>query len=139
MLYVMLLAHLLGDYLFQWGFVARWKARSLVGVLAHGVIVTITTLVCAVLVAPSWWPYALLIGLAHTVIDLVRARFLRVANPGWEPARPTGPPGRYRARSGVERRSHTVGIGCVSFRLDVRLQPENLRFSGASAPFLQLI
>jgi hypothetical protein len=84
MLYVMLLAHLLGDYLFQWGFIARWKARSLVGVLAHGVIVTITTLTCAVLVAPSWWPYALLIGLVHTVIDLVRARFLRGANPAWE-------------------------------------------------------
>jgi len=84
MLYAMLLAHLLGDYLFQWGFIARWKARSLVGVLAHGGIVTITTLACAALLVPSWWPYALLIGLTHTVIDLVRARFLRAAGPAWE-------------------------------------------------------
>lgn len=84
MLFAMLLAHLLGDYLFQPGSIARWKARSLVGVLAHGGIVTLTTLACAALVAPSWWPYALLIGLIHTAIDLVRARFLCAANLAWE-------------------------------------------------------
>jgi len=84
MLYVIILAHLLGDYLFQWGFIARWKARALLGVLAHGSIVTVTTLACAALVDASWWPYALLIGLIHTVIDLVRARFLRTSNPPWE-------------------------------------------------------
>jgi hypothetical protein len=84
MIYMMLLAHLLGDYLFQWGFIARWKARSLVGVLAHGGIVTLTTLACAGLVSPLWWPYALLIGLLHTVIDVVRARLLRTANPTWD-------------------------------------------------------
>jgi hypothetical protein len=81
MLYIMLLAHLLGDYLFQTGTIARWKARSAAGVLAHGGIVAATTLACTVLVAPSWWPYALLIGLAHTAIDLVRARLLCTSNP----------------------------------------------------------
>lgn len=84
MLYLMLLAHLLGDYLFQWGFIARWKARSLAGVLVHGGIVTLTTLVCAAAVTPSWWPYALLIGLSHTLIDLVRARLLRPKHPASE-------------------------------------------------------
>ena len=84
MLYVIILAHLLGDYLFQWGFIARWKARSLVGVLVHGGIVTITTLACAALVEPAWWPYAALIGLAHTAIDLVRTRFLRAPDSSWE-------------------------------------------------------
>ena len=84
MLYVMLLAHLLGDYLFQWGFIARWKARALAGVLAHGGIVTLITLVCAVAVAPSWWLYALLIGLTHTLIDLVRAQLLRPKHTVWE-------------------------------------------------------
>ena len=84
MLYAMLLAHLLGDYLFQTGYIARWKARSLIGVLVHGGIVTITALICAVLVDPSWWPYALLIGLIHTAIDVVRARLLRISNPTWE-------------------------------------------------------
>lgn len=54
MLYLMLLAHLWGGYLFQWGFIARWKARSLMGVLAHTGIVTLTTLACAALVSPSW-------------------------------------------------------------------------------------
>jgi len=84
MVYLMFLAHLLGDYLLQTDSLARWKARSLVGILAHGGIVTLTTMVCAVLVSPRWWPYALLIGLTHTVIDLVRARFLRTSNSAWE-------------------------------------------------------
>ena len=84
MLYVIFLAHLLGDYLFQWKCIARWKARSMVGVLAHGGIVTITTWGCASLVDASWWPYALLIGLIHTTVDLVRARFLRTKDPFWE-------------------------------------------------------
>lgn len=84
MIYVMLLAHLLGDYLFQFGHIARWKARSLVGVLVHGGILTATTLVCAGFVSPTWWPYALLIGATHTVIDVVRARLLHISNPTWE-------------------------------------------------------
>jgi len=84
MVYAMLLAHLMGDYVLQTGLVARWKARSLLGVLAHGGIVTATTLLCAVLVDPRWWPYALLIGATHTLIDLVRARFLRTPHPRWE-------------------------------------------------------
>jgi hypothetical protein len=84
MVYIMLLAHLLGDYLFQTGYIARWKARSLVGVLAHGGIVTATTLACAALVDPSWWPYALLIGAVHTAIDMIRARLLCTSDPTWE-------------------------------------------------------
>ncbi len=84
MLYLMLLAHLLGDYLLQWGSIARWKARSLSGVLVHGGIVTLTTLVCTMIVAPSWWPYALLIGLSHMAIDFVRARRLRPKRLVWE-------------------------------------------------------
>ena len=83
MLYVMLLAHLLGDYLLQFGYIARWKARSITGVLVHGGIVTITTLACASFVSPAWWPYALLIGVAHTAIDMVRARLLHTSNPTW--------------------------------------------------------
>jgi hypothetical protein len=81
MLYVLLLSHLLGDYFFQWGFIARWKTRSPVGVLAHGAIVTLTTLACAALVDASWWPWALLIGLSHVAIDLVRARYARTPHP----------------------------------------------------------
>jgi hypothetical protein len=81
MVYVMLLAHLVGDYLLQTAFIVRWKTRSLAGVAAHGGIVTVTTLVCSMLVAPSWWPYALLIGLTHTTIDVVRARLIRIHDP----------------------------------------------------------
>jgi hypothetical protein len=84
MLYAMLIAHLLGDYVLQSGSLARWKKRSPVGVLVHGGIVTVTTMMCAGLVAPWWWPYALLIGLTHTTIDLVRARLLPMPNLGWE-------------------------------------------------------
>jgi hypothetical protein len=84
MLHVMLLAHLLGDYLLQWKFIVRWKTRSLLGVLAHGGIVTLTALACTVLVNPSWWPYALLIGMSHTAIDVVRARLIRTPHPTWQ-------------------------------------------------------
>lgn len=81
MLHVMILAHLLGDYLFQWEHLVRWKERSLKGVLAHGVIVTLTAIGCALLTAPTWWPYALLIGMIHTVVDVVRARYVRTTDP----------------------------------------------------------
>jgi hypothetical protein len=37
-----------------------------------------------VLVDPSWWPLALLIGLTHTVIDVVRARLLCISHPRGE-------------------------------------------------------
>jgi len=77
----MLLAHLLGDYLFQWEFIVRWKTRSLMGVVAHGVIVTLTTLACTMMVVPTRWPYALLIGASHTALDVVRARLIRAVHP----------------------------------------------------------
>ena len=84
MLYIMLLAHLLGDYLFQTAAIVRWKTRSLLGVVAHGGIVTATTLTCATIVDPTWWPYALLIGVTHTLIDVVRARLVHPKKCGAE-------------------------------------------------------
>ena len=81
MITVMILAHLLGDYLFQWGVIARWKSQSLSGVLAHGCIVTLSALACTGLTAPEWWPYALFIGVTHTAIDVVRARFIHTSDP----------------------------------------------------------
>lgn len=78
---VMVLAHILGDYLFQFNFIARWKARSILGVVAHGVIVTLTTVVCAVIVMPAWWPWALLIGLIHTAADVIRAQLIHARHP----------------------------------------------------------
>jgi hypothetical protein len=81
---MLILAHLLGDYLFQFDFLARWKSRSLWGVAAHGGIVTLTTLACASLVDPAWWRYAALIGITHTAIDVVRARLIRAKNATWD-------------------------------------------------------
>ena len=81
---ILILAHLLGDYLFQFDFVARWKARSIWGVVAHGGIVTLTTLACVVLVDPTWWANALLIGATHTLIDVVRARLIRTKSTTWD-------------------------------------------------------
>jgi hypothetical protein len=77
----MILAHLLGDYIFQWGVIARWKSQSLNGVLAHGCIITLSALACTGLTVPEWWPYALLIGLTHTAIDVIRARFVQTSRP----------------------------------------------------------
>ena len=84
MVTMLILAHLLGDYLFQFDFLARWKSRSLWGVVAHGGIVTLTTVACAGLVDPGWWRYAALIGATHTLIDVVRARLVHAQNTTWD-------------------------------------------------------
>ncbi len=76
MLLPMIVAHVLGDYQLQFNALARWKARSLWGVVAHGGIVTAAHVGTAMLIDLSWWPYALLIGITHTLIDVVRARLL---------------------------------------------------------------
>jgi len=69
MIIAMLLAHLMGDYVLQWDALARWKGASIKGAVCHGAIVLVVTLLFAVLIDPTWWPWALLIGLAHIVID----------------------------------------------------------------------
>jgi hypothetical protein len=69
MIIAMLLAHLMGDYVLQWDALARWKGASVKGAACHGLIVSAVTLLFAVLIDPAWWPWALLIGLAHIVID----------------------------------------------------------------------
>lgn len=80
MLTILIISHLLGDYILQFDVIARWKTRSIWGVLAHGCIVTLTTLACVWVVAPSWWLNALMIGLLHTLIDIVRARLVHTQN-----------------------------------------------------------
>lgn len=82
MLAMMLLAHLIGDYVLQFNALVRWKTRSLWGVLAHGAIITVVTVLAALTVQPAWWPYALLIGASHTLIDIVRARLIVPPTPG---------------------------------------------------------
>ena len=78
MLQSMFLAHLLGDYVFQGDRIAAWKSRSVWGVLVHGSIVTALTWLCSLPFTLRWWPYVLLIGAAHTVIDIARTRVGRV-------------------------------------------------------------
>lgn len=65
----MLLAHLFGDYILQWDNLSLWKSKQLSGVLLHGLIVLSVTLLFALLIDPSWWPWAVLIGFTHTLID----------------------------------------------------------------------
>jgi hypothetical protein len=69
MVLAMLLAHLVGDYIFQWDSLSRWKSERIGGVLVHGLIVFVVTLFFALLIDPSWWPWAVFIGLTHTLID----------------------------------------------------------------------
>jgi len=72
MVYALLLAHLLGDYVFQSSALARWKACSIVGVLVHGGIITVTTLICTIWFGPQAWPITLTVGTIHTCIDILR-------------------------------------------------------------------
>ncbi|MBN1259084.1 MAG: DUF3307 domain-containing protein [Anaerolineae bacterium] len=81
MFILLLLAHLVGDYVLQFDWLARWKARTTLGVLVHGAVVLLLTLACVAMVLPAWWPYALAIGLSHTGIDFVRARVLKPRSP----------------------------------------------------------
>jgi len=69
MILAILLAHLFGDYILQWDNLSLWKSKRLSGVLIHGLIVTGATLIFALLIDPSWWPWAILIGLIHTLVD----------------------------------------------------------------------
>jgi hypothetical protein len=74
MVQAMVLAHLLGDYVLQTDGLFRLKIRSRWGVVAHGAVVTLCLWLCSLPFTLDWWPYALAIGLSHTLIDLVRAR-----------------------------------------------------------------
>lgn len=72
----MLLAHLVGDYVFQWDTLAQWKSREFKGVVAHGLIVLVTTALLALPFPPYWWAGVIFIGLSHLVIDSLQF-FLR--------------------------------------------------------------
>ena len=74
----MLLAHLLGDFVFQTDALAAWKSRSMWGVLAHGGVVTFSLWVCSLPFTLDWWPYVLGIGAVHVLIDIVRVKIGRV-------------------------------------------------------------
>lgn len=70
MIIAMFLAHIFGDYILQWDSLALWKSKELKGVLAHSFIVVIVTILFAIPFQPEWLPWALFIGLTHTLIDI---------------------------------------------------------------------
>jgi len=74
----MFLAHLLGDYVLQTDSLARWKSRSMRGLLVHGMVVTFSLWICSLPFAPDWWSYALGLGIIHTLIDIVRVKIGQV-------------------------------------------------------------
>ena len=74
MVQALFLAHLLGDYVLQTDGLARWKSRSVRGLLVHGIVVTFSMWVCSLPFTPSWWPYVLGLGAVHTLIDFVRVK-----------------------------------------------------------------
>lgn len=65
----MVVAHLFGDYIFQWDKLAAWKARELRGVLAHGSIVAGVTILFSYPYDMEWMPWAVAIGLSHIAVD----------------------------------------------------------------------
>lgn len=72
MVFAMILAHLVGDYVLQWDKLAAWKSRELKGVVAHCTIVFITTLLFALPFDPYWWQGVLFISVAHLLIDAIQ-------------------------------------------------------------------
>ena len=69
MITAMFLAHLVGDYILQWNALAAWKSRSQKGILLHGLIILLVTWLFSLPYDLRWWPWALLIGATHTLID----------------------------------------------------------------------
>ncbi len=67
-----ILAHLVGDFILQPNALARWKSKSQAGVLVHGLIVLLVTLAITVPIDRQWWPWAVVIGVAHTIVDSVQ-------------------------------------------------------------------
>lgn len=80
MVAAMLLAHIVADYVLQWDGLARWKSERLSGVIAHGGIVLMVTWLLSLPYTAGWWPYALLIGLTHILIDALRTRAGQVSS-----------------------------------------------------------
>ena len=74
MIIAMLLAHLVGDYILQWNSLAAWKAREMRGVIFHCLIVLLVTWLFILPINPSWWPWALYIGVLHFIIDAVQLK-----------------------------------------------------------------
>ncbi|MFZ0544752.1 MAG: DUF3307 domain-containing protein [Candidatus Promineifilaceae bacterium] len=80
-----LLSHLFGDYILQWDSLSRWKSEALGGVLVHGVVVLAATWLFSLPFDLAWWPWALFIGLTHTLIDGLELPFrkrMAVSNSG---------------------------------------------------------
>src|SRR5688572_24850795 len=67
-----ILAHLVGDFILQPNALARWKSNSQAGVLVHGLVVLLATLAITVPIDWQWWPWAVMIGVVHTIIDSVQ-------------------------------------------------------------------
>ncbi len=72
MITAMLLAHFIGDYVLQWDRLALWKMREVKGAAFHGTLVLGVTLMLAWAVDPTWWPWAMFIGIAHIGIDALQ-------------------------------------------------------------------
>ena len=77
MVIAMFLAHLVGDYVLQWDGLARWKSREVKGAVFHGLIVLVVTWLFTLPLDPSWWPWALFIGLTHVAVDGIQPWLMR--------------------------------------------------------------
>ena len=77
MVIAMFLAHLVGDYVLQWDSLARWKSREVKGAIFHGFIVLVVTWLFTLPFDPSWWPWALFIGLTHIAVDGIQPWLMR--------------------------------------------------------------
>ncbi|MBK8901277.1 MAG: DUF3307 domain-containing protein [Anaerolineaceae bacterium] len=74
MIIAMFLAHLVGDYILQWNSLAAWKSRALSGVIVHCLVVLAVTWLFILPFNSGWWPWVLVIGVAHFVIDAIQLR-----------------------------------------------------------------
>lgn len=100
MIWAMILAHLIGDYVLQWNQLAAWKSRALGGVTIHCLVLFSVTWLLALPFDPFWWGIFFISG-SHFVIDALQLRF--------KPALP--PLGRFL----LDQVAHFTVIGTALF------------------------
>ncbi|GAB4152342.1 MAG: hypothetical protein Fur0021_17010 [Candidatus Promineifilaceae bacterium] len=69
MVIAMFLAHLIGDFVLQWNKLANWKSQATMGAFVHGLLVLVVTVSLALPFNAAWWPWAVLIGVSHIIVD----------------------------------------------------------------------
>lgn len=75
--YRLLLAHMLGEFPLQTSKISQFKQRNFWGIIFHSVIYTLIILIFCLPCIAGFWPYILIIGITHILIEQARVSAIR--------------------------------------------------------------